>query len=83
MGWYGDHMTGWGYLLMGSGTVAFWVLVITAVVLLTRSSESGARAGRRLYARGASPDQILAGRFARGEIDEAEYRRRLDVLRQG
>ncbi|GAB4100795.1 SHOCT domain-containing protein [Sinomonas halotolerans] len=28
------------------------------------------------------PEQLLAERFARGEIDEAEYRARIDVLRQ-
>ncbi|WP_037972432.1 SHOCT domain-containing protein [Streptomyces sp. NRRL WC-3742] len=30
---------------------------------------------------GPAPEQVLAERFARGEIDEEEYRRRLDVLR--
>ena len=28
-----------------------------------------------------TPEQMLAGRFARGEIDETEYRQRLEVLR--
>jgi putative membrane protein len=28
-----------------------------------------------------APEQILAQRYARGEIDDDEYRRRLDVLR--
>jgi putative membrane protein len=28
-----------------------------------------------------TPEQLLAERFARGEIDEDEYRRRLDTLR--
>ncbi|ASN51309.1 SHOCT domain-containing protein [Sinomonas sp. R1AF57] len=31
---------------------------------------------------GPGPEQVLADRFARGEIDEAEYRARLDVLKQ-
>lgn len=30
---------------------------------------------------GASAEQILAGRFAKGDIDETEYRARLEVLR--
>ncbi|MFI6154969.1 SHOCT domain-containing protein [Kitasatospora sp. NPDC051170] len=30
---------------------------------------------------GPAAEQVLAERFARGEIDEEEYRRRLDVLR--
>jgi putative membrane protein len=82
MGWYGDHMTGWGYFLMGSSTLAFWVLVVAAVVLLTRSSNGGTGGGSRHPKRAATPDQILAERFARGEIDEEEYRRRLDALRR-
>ena len=31
---------------------------------------------------GPSPEQFLAERFARGEIDEDEYNRRLTVLRE-
>ncbi|WP_316525904.1 SHOCT domain-containing protein [Kitasatospora brasiliensis] len=30
---------------------------------------------------GAAPEQLLAERFARGEIDAEEYRHRLDTLR--
>lgn len=29
------------------------------------------------------PQQVLAARFARGEIDEAEYSRRMSILRLG
>ena len=29
------------------------------------------------------PEELLKGRFARGEIDEAEYARRLSILRYG
>lgn len=31
----------------------------------------------------ADPERLLAERFARGELDEDEYRRRLAVLREG
>jgi putative membrane protein len=31
----------------------------------------------------ADPEQVLAERFARGEIEEAEYARRLSTLRMG
>ncbi len=31
----------------------------------------------------ADPEAILADRFAKGEIDEAEYARRLGVIRYG
>jgi putative membrane protein len=30
-----------------------------------------------------TPEQLLAERFARGEIDEQEYHHRVDVLRGG
>ncbi|MEU6537714.1 SHOCT domain-containing protein [Streptomyces sp. NPDC047000] len=33
------------------------------------------------YGTAPTPEQLLAERFARGEIDEDEYRRRLAVLR--
>jgi uncharacterized membrane protein len=33
--------------------------------------------------RNRDPEELLASRFARGEIDEAEYARRLAVLRDG
>ena len=32
--YYGDHMSGWGWALASVGMVAFWGLVITAIVLL-------------------------------------------------
>jgi putative membrane protein len=32
---------------------------------------------------GGSPESVLGERYARGEIDEQEYRSRLEVLREG
>lgn len=76
MGWYQDGV-GWGsWLVMLFGMVAFWALVVWGVVVLfrdTRSDES--RSGRR------DPMDTLDERFARGEIDETEYRARAEVLR--
>ena len=31
----------------------------------------------------ADPEELLKARFAKGEIDEAEYARRLSILRYG
>jgi putative membrane protein len=79
--WYDHDMSGWGYAGMAIGMVLFWVLVIGGIVALIRYA-SGDRAGR--YAMPPEqPDaqQLLAIRFARGEIDEAEYREKLAVLR--
>jgi putative membrane protein len=79
MYWYQDHMSGWGYGLMAFSSLLFWALVVTGIVLLVRylSRTSGRSPGgdRR------SAERILAERFARGEIDEEEYRRRLETLR--
>lgn len=74
MYWFGTDIGGWGYFLMIVSMAAFWGLLITGFVLLIRSAgpeESPA------------PEQVLAQRFARGEIDEAEYRDRLVALRGG
>ncbi len=79
MHWYGDGMGGWGFALMAINMILFWTLVITGVVALIRYLGRGTQ-GRP----GATgPEQLLAERFARGEIDEEEYQRRLQVLRRG
>ena len=79
MWWYGPGMTSWGYGLMTASMVLFWTLVIFAVVLVVRYVGRGnqERAPR------PTPEEFLAERFARGEIDEDEYEHRLDVLTGG
>lgn len=80
MYWYEDHMSGWGYGLMTLSMVLFWGLLLTGTVLLVRWL---GRDGRRSPgADPPSPQQLLAERFARGEIDEDDYRRRLETLRR-
>lgn len=74
MFWYDHGMSGWGYGLMAAGTVLFWGLVIVGVILLIRYVIREQR-------RDPTPEQILAERYARGEIDETEYRNRLTTLR--
>jgi len=78
MFWYHDHMGGWGYGLMALSWVLFWALVVTGIVLLVRylSRTPGQPPDNR-----PTPERLLAERFARGEIDEEEYRRRLQALR--
>ena len=72
MGWYHDSMGWGGWLLMTLAMVAFWALVVFAVVALFRGTDP--RADRR------TPEQILDERFARGEIEEMEYQARRDAL---
>jgi putative membrane protein len=80
MFWYDHDMSGWGYAGMGIGMVLFWALVLGGIFALVRLA-SADRTSR--YSTGSEPDaqQLLAVRFARGEIDEAEYREKLAVLR--
>ena len=76
MGWYHDG-TGWGgWLVMLVGMVAFWGLVVWAVVVLFRDTRSDDERSEH-----HDPLDTLDERFARGEIDETEYRARADVLR--
>jgi putative membrane protein len=98
---------GWGVWVLGILlTVAFWALVVLAIVWLVRSFSgrgTGTAPGGRHWPGGQpatpsrystagpsgpapaapppAPEQILAERYARGEIDEGEYRTRLAVLR--
>lgn len=80
MMWYGDGMSGWGFVLMAVTTVVFWgVLIaggIAAFRYLNRTPGNPGSGETR-----PTREQLLAERFARGEIDEEEYRRRLDTLR--
>ncbi len=76
-----DHDMGWwGFAGMGVGMAVFWAAVlfgvIVAAVYLIGERPSAAPKGHQPTA-----EDILAGRFARGEIDEAEYRRRIAALR--
>ena len=74
--WWAHEGWGWGaWTVMMLGSVAFWGLLIWAVVALVRGGD--ARTEPR-----ADPRDILASRLATGDIDEDEYRRRLDALRR-
>jgi putative membrane protein len=79
MWWYGNGMNAWGYTLMTVSMMLFWGLVIFGV---TASVRYLARGDRSMNAR-PTAEQVLAERFARGEIDEHEYHQRLDALRGG
>lgn len=62
--------------------ILWFLLVVAVVVLIARSARRGFRQGPP-WARQAGPHPvaILGERYARGEIDESEYRSRLSVLR--
>lgn len=64
----------WAWWCMGVAMVIFWGLVAWVVVTLVRRSGPSDRTSE---ARG-----LLDERFARGEIDEDEYRRRRALIRR-
>jgi putative membrane protein len=71
------HMDGLGWSMMGMGWLIMLVivgLIVWAVIQTTNTSS------RRDNDPTASAQRILADRFARGEIDDEEYRRRSDEL---
>jgi putative membrane protein len=65
---------GWLWLLIPLFWITFFVLLF---VFLGRRW----RRGGPWQMHGTSPEQTLGDRYARGEIDEQEYRTRLEVLR--
>ncbi|MET3808247.1 putative membrane protein [Nakamurella sp. UYEF19] len=80
MFWYGNGMSGWGYGLMGFGMIVFWVLLIALLVGVFRHNWSHHEFSERRPG-SLTADQLLAERFARGEIDQQEYTDRQAVLR--
>lgn len=71
---------GWVFFLIP----VFWILLIGLIVfIVSRRRRAWAHGGEYgpPWARGASAESTLAERFAKGDIDEVEYRARLEVLR--
>lgn len=74
MMYWDDGWGGGGWLVMTLVMVAFWGLVAWAIISAVRGSSSTSGHQR-------SAEDILAERFARGEISKDEYNERLDALR--
>ncbi|MFF2110342.1 SHOCT domain-containing protein [Rhodococcus koreensis] len=73
---------GWGYALMFVGMALFWGLLVLGIGVLVHyvghnASMPSAHPPSALH----EAEKLLAERFARGEIDETEYRERLATLR--
>jgi putative membrane protein len=78
MWWYGPGMNGWGVALMTIGTVLFWALIIFGLIAVARILRTTGDHPSQVR---PTPEALLAERFARGEINEQEYRQSLDTLR--
>lgn len=80
MGWYNGM--GWGgWIVMSLVMLAFWALVVFAVVAVFRGV--GRSSGPVEPTTRSDPLETLQERFARGEIDADEYEARAKVLRDG
>ena len=83
-----DH--GWGvgqWLVMGFGMLLFWGLLVAAIVWIIRAAAvrnertgQGAPPVDPLGSPRVTAQEILDGRYARGEIGDEEYRTRRDTL---
>jgi putative membrane protein len=83
-GWWGNGW-GWaGWVLMSVVIVLFCALLIIAIVLAIRylAGSRDTSAGTASYRPSPPAEDLLAERFARGEIDEDEYRRRMSIIRE-
>lgn len=76
--WNGGY--GWGWIIGAVVVIGLFALLITAIVMAVRLTVAGRHsdAGSSQQMRGA--ENMLAERFARGEIDEDDYRRRMTAL---
>ncbi|MBC3841220.1 SHOCT domain-containing protein [Streptacidiphilus sp. 4-A2] len=95
---HGRHLGGWVWIFPGITMVLFWAVLLALIVLLWRmvarhSRQVPGRSGGQLgwgpppgpgaQPGAGTPEQVLADRLARGEIDTDEYQRRLDALHGG
>ena len=74
---WNDGGYGWWWLIpMMAFMVGFGVAVIVILARATHPEDAGERSVRP-----ANPEDVLAQRFATGEIDAAEYKERVETLR--
>ena len=82
MMWTGGSWGVGGWLVMTLMMLVLWGALVGVAVWLVRSSRSGSSGVTGVPPGGTGPaDEILAERFVRGEIDEAEFSRRRQALR--
>ncbi len=74
MGWCNDF--GWGF-----GPGFLWIIIWVGISWLFWGRRGFHRWDRKNNSE-QSPADILAERFAKGEIDEEEYKKKIDVLKK-
>ena len=73
--WRSKMHNGFGF---GMGWMWIWPLILVVFVILAACGLNRTRTGGEP----STPEEILKKRYARGEIDDEEYRCRLDELRK-
>ena len=76
------RLVSWGGIVM---TVVLVVLLVAVIIVLVFAIRYLSRSGshyNRASSEATRAEDALAQRFARGEIDEDEYRRRMTLLRE-
>ncbi|MQA02436.1 MAG: hypothetical protein GEV07_06830 [Streptosporangiales bacterium] len=80
MHWFGFGPAGWMVGMMAVTMVTFWAVAVLGIIALVRHV-LGSGSAQETTPTGSAAEALLAARFARGEIDAAEYQQGLDVLR--
>lgn len=80
LGYHDGSWSGADWLAMSGIMVLFWTVFTALVVWAVHAIRSGGRPPDNKRSNGAGPDDILAERYARGEIEEEEFRRRRELL---
>jgi putative membrane protein len=75
MYWNGDW-NGWAWVVLATSMLAFWALVALGIWLAVRSSSTTPTERSR------SAEETLRQRYAAGELDDEDFARRLNVLRE-
>lgn len=82
MMWWYDNGPGWGgWVVMTVMMLAFWGALVFGGVALWRALSREQR-GRPTDTR-SEAERLLDERFARGDIEEADYLHRRELLRTG
>jgi putative membrane protein len=77
MMWWNGDWSGWAWFAMSVSTLVFWALVGVAIWAVVRSVSSPSPRPTT-----PSAEEMLRQRYATGDLDDDEFARRLEMLRQ-
>ena len=79
---WGYNGFGYGGYGMGIGMLLFWGLIIVAIVVLVRGFRGSSKGDTPRFPEKTALD-ILRERYAKGEIDKAEFEQKCNDLKGG